>query len=273
MTVTSSPALTAGNATEKIEAAKNCLHFGTMVVGILYDDEKYETDDVGPGRFVDAIVGLSAAYCEAKCLKELETELLLTRTERDDLVPRIKGLSYGSYTLMAIGFAWEVLEFVGSVLGISANDIPHEKSSIDDTNNFETSIWRHFPALKEKRRDLPRLDFGRVGEIKGEIAKELKMLVPAPSPPAPSPPARLIVDLDRRTITLDGKTYNVNSEQACRWVKVLTDHPGVWISGKSLKNHDPELTGARTDLLRKHLSKKVNNLIESKVREGSRILL
>jgi hypothetical protein len=79
------------------------------------------------------------------------------------------------------------------------------------------------------------------------------------------------VDLDRRTATLDGKPYEVTSTQALRWVKVLAEHAGKWISGTELAEYDEELDGVRTDKLRPHLPAKISALIDSKPGGGSRI--
>ena len=51
--------------------------------------------------------------------------------------------------------------------------------------------------------------------------------------PPPPPPPRLTMDLPRKTLTLDGVTYDVASDNALRWVQVLAEHPGEWISGRS----------------------------------------
>jgi hypothetical protein len=91
---------------------------------------------------------------------------------------------------------------------------------------------------------------------------------------APPPPPRLTVDLACLTITLDGHTYDVDSIQALRWVKVLADHPGEWISGPELKKHDTQLDGCRPDRhCKPHLPDNVLSLIDSDRRKGSRLRL
>jgi hypothetical protein len=90
----------------------------------------------------------------------------------------------------------------------------------------------------------------------------------------PNPPARrLTVDLARKTITLDGQTEDVSSLNALRWVKVLNDHQGEWISGKDLAKYDQELQTCRTDRWRTHLPEAIRSLIESQSGAGSRIQL
>ncbi len=57
------------------------------------------------------------------------------------------------------------------------------------------------------------------------LADKLRGQLPSETPQVPAPmPPRLTVDLARMTITLDGQTYDVPSENALRWVKVLADH-------------------------------------------------
>jgi hypothetical protein len=79
--------------------------------------------------------------------------------------------------------------------------------------------------------------------------------------------------LARKSLTLDGSRYDVPSDNALRWVKVLAEHPNEWISGSELKKHDPELESVRTDRLREFLPEKVRALIDSKTGAGSRIRL
>jgi hypothetical protein len=88
-------------------------------------------------------------------------------------------------------------------------------------------------------------------------------------PPRP----RLTVDLARRTVTLDGMTYEVSSDRALRWVKVLAEHPGEWISSTELKRYDPELDDPRPDRCKKHLPPEILSLINSDRRKGSRLCL
>jgi hypothetical protein len=92
-------------------------------------------------------------------------------------------------------------------------------------------------------------------------------------PPPPPPPQRLTVDLAKKTITLDGQSYDIVSVNALRWVKVLSDHPRDWISSSKLKNYDKELDGCRPDRLNKQLPDAIRTLIESQDGVGSRIIL
>jgi hypothetical protein len=88
---------------------------------------------------------------------------------------------------------------------------------------------------------------------------------------APRGTARISVDLDRQTISLDGKSYDVASIQALRWVRVLARSPGVWLSGRETVQQDPELAGSRTERLRTKLPREVQELIESQPSRGSRL--
>jgi hypothetical protein len=93
-------------------------------------------------------------------------------------------------------------------------------------------------------------------------------------PAAPAKEAtRLVVDLERMTAALDGTTYDVKSECALRWLKVLVEHPGEWISGKELKKHDKILYAPRTNRWQKQLPGPIRLLINSEPGRGSRINL
>jgi len=88
----------------------------------------------------------------------------------------------------------------------------------------------------------------------------------------PTQQSRIRVDLKRLTISLDGKEFNVPSEQACRWIKVLASRPGIWISSAGLRDHDKELDGVRTYKLRLHVPPEINALVESRTGIGSRLM-
>jgi hypothetical protein len=81
------------------------------------------------------------------------------------------------------------------------------------------------------------------------------------------------VDLARKTIKYRRKVHDIESERALRWVKVLAEHPGEWISAPELSNFDCELTGVRTDRLKKFLPRRIRSLIESDRKRGSRLSL
>lgn len=92
-----------------------------------------------------------------------------------------------------------------------------------------------------------------------------------PPPPPPPPPPRLTVDLAKKQATLDGKSFDVSSENALRWIKVLAEHPGAWICGSELAKFDELLIGVRTDRLKTPSA--ISDLIDCKPGTGSRIRL
>src|SRR5262249_53976986 len=93
------------------------------------------------------------------------------------------------------------------------------------------------------------------------------------TPPPGQPPRRLTVDLGRKTITLDGKPYDVSSDNALRRVGVLAHHPGARVRGTGLEKYDSELQNRRTDRWRNHLPDEILSLIDSVTGKGSRIRL
>jgi len=83
----------------------------------------------------------------------------------------------------------------------------------------------------------------------------------------------IMVDLERRTATIVAtrKEFELKSEQSLRWLKVLAENEGKWISGSNLKDYDPELEGGRTDRLRKGLPLQLRRLIKTSKRFGARL--
>ncbi len=81
------------------------------------------------------------------------------------------------------------------------------------------------------------------------------------------------MDLGRKTITLDGVAHDVDSYQALRWIIVLAEHLGEWISSTELKGHDPELDDPRPDRLKRLLPVEICQLISTNRRKGARLLL
>jgi len=92
---------------------------------------------------------------------------------------------------------------------------------------------------------------------------------PAKQEDAPPRPV-VTVDLKRMVLSIDGRTYAVDSALALRWVKVLTERPGHWVSASDLRKHDPELEGARPDKFKKKLPDAILSHIDSDRRKGSR---
>jgi hypothetical protein len=94
------------------------------------------------------------------------------------------------------------------------------------------------------------------------------------------PPLRIIVDIDRKTITLDGKAVPLNSkaskadtEKALRWVKALAERPGEWLTSANLGQIDDQLLSARPDKFKHVLPDEINALIESRTGAGSRLTI
>lgn len=81
------------------------------------------------------------------------------------------------------------------------------------------------------------------------------------------------VDVATCSAIFQGQRYDLRDEQPTRWLKVLADHPGEWISGSDLEDIDEELTGARTDRLHKKLPSDLQPLVESARGKGSRLKL
>ena len=82
---------------------------------------------------------------------------------------------------------------------------------------------------------------------------------------------RLKVNLGQSTATLDGTSYDVTSENALLWLKVLVEHPGEWISGRELadgKYGDVYIGLGRPDRLKKYLPNEILSLIKSRTGKG-----
>lgn len=86
---------------------------------------------------------------------------------------------------------------------------------------------------------------------------------------------RLIVDLAALTATerATGITHTLKSEQVARWLKVLAENEGKWITSTQLAGFDPELDGTRTDRLLKSLPEKLRRKIATSSHTGSKITL
>jgi hypothetical protein len=106
----------------------------------------------------------------------------------------------------------------------------------------------------------------------GGPANDTPKTLPVNLPEVTGPAPRLTVDVVRQTITLDNTTHDT-TELAARWVRVLADHPGQWISGPDLIDFDKRLDGTRTDRLRPQLPREVDELIDCVTGKGSRIRL
>ena len=90
---------------------------------------------------------------------------------------------------------------------------------------------------------------------------------------SPPQPPRLTVDLLSKTATLDGTRYDVHSERALRWLRVLVGQSPNWVSGSDLTRYDPDLTDPNTHKYKKYLPQLVRDLITSRPGSGSCIPL
>lgn len=166
----------------------------------------------------------------------------------------------------------EYWEFLCLVIRILADSKPEK--------GWRTAWSR---ASKQLRELQPETDSSRIWADLRERQHVLRVasgsppvisLLKAESQPKPSgTTAHPKVDLSRMTITVDATSYDVKSINALRWVKVLSDHPGEWISSTELNSYDPDLDGCRTDRLLPMLPDLIKNLIDTQTGRGSRLRL
>jgi len=109
--------------------------------------------------------------------------------------------------------------------------------------------------------------FGKASLVHGcwDAFDRLADAIESEQPPSP----QLKVDLPSKTLTFDGVEYDVSSERALRWVKILADRAPDWISGTDLEKLDADLNTKRPDQLKKYLPLEIRNLIESRTGAGS----
>lgn len=138
--------------------------------------------------------------------------------------------------------------------------------------------WRDLAArLVEERSDTLFISSEEASLLQARILRERARLIQtgptenAPSNKIPRTPRSLDVDIPRKILIFDGIEFDVSSEQALRWVKVLAANPGEWISGPELGQHDAFLQGVRTDRLK--LPEEIKSCIDSDPGKGSRIRL
>ena len=102
------------------------------------------------------------------------------------------------------------------------------------------------------------------------FAGEVPAAVETPTSLMAGSPPLLSVNLSRKQLEFEGTVHDVASELALRWVKVLAEHPGEWITERQLKDFDVELDGARVRDFKDKLPEPVQLRIESKSGAGSR---
>ncbi|MFO0791967.1 MAG: hypothetical protein U0805_21100 [Pirellulales bacterium] len=124
---------------------------------------------------------------------------------------------------------------------------------------------RNWKRLQHAIASLPEMDLGPLVDI---ASRECALIPEVDAPPPP-----LVVDLEQQVVILKGTRHDITSPQAVRWIKVLADRVGQWVSGSDLVQFDNQLDGVRTDRLRKYLPPDIDQIIESRTGGGSRINL
>lgn len=82
----------------------------------------------------------------------------------------------------------------------------------------------------------------------------------------------LVVSVKSLTVRIvrSGKLYQLKCERVARWLKVLADRPGVWVSTKDAGDYDSELIG-RVDQLAKRMPKGLQEMIDALPGKGKRL--
>ncbi|HEX3152966.1 MAG TPA: hypothetical protein VHR66_33145 [Gemmataceae bacterium] len=156
------------------------------------------------------------------------------------------------------GFITKCHRWIDSGFPLSESELK-KWSDLDAEARDATTQLRYFVSLAEKQQSDPD---GSLGSKNIDHRK-----------PDDKEKPRVIVDVARLAISVDGVMYPSTSSLAVRWMKVLADHPGQWFSGSELEKYDGEFLSTRTDRLRKKLDPKITALIESKPGKGSRLRL
>ncbi len=164
----------------------------------------------------------------------------------------------------------ERADYIAERFRLKPCTVAHPASEFDDPARFRECL----NSIRSWATDRLRESEARVGHApKTSTNKRPKGGRRRRKPSSQKHGPRITVDLQKRTVTFDGKTHDVTSEQALRWLKVLADRPGEWVSSKGLERYDPELLQVRTDHLRKYLPEEICFLIDSKTGAGSRLHL
>jgi hypothetical protein len=167
----------------------------------------------------------------------------------------------------------ELVERADSIaerFGLKPCTVPHPASEFDDPARFRECVNSIRSWATDKLRELGGRD-GNAPKPATSRGKKRRRRIREGKNRKHAP--RIVVELQKKTVTLDGKTHDVTSERALRWLKVLADRPGEWVSSKGLEGYDPELLQVRTDHLRKYLPAEICSLIDSKTGAGSRLRL
>ena len=176
--------------------------------------------------------------------------------------PRLKRLDPSKLTprQAALSHAWRDLERVRQeAYRILMPDLPSQLVKANDSAKWQAIIdqadreW-HSTTGQKPINTLDNLE--RVMEtvqtaghsatevgLHAWVAEQLKGVLSSEKREAETPPPRptITVDISQQTVSLGGARHEVASQQTLRWLKVLADHRGEWISARELVRYDSEL--------------------------------
>lgn len=141
---------------------------------------------------------------------------------------------------------------------------------------YVEAFKQHWPAIRKALAKTPPASSRLQSLIAQEASRaRLKERISSRLEAASPPQSPISVDLPSLSVVIIKTMRRVEfrTEAAVRWLKVLSDHAGSWISGPDLGDYDAELIGARTDRLRKSLPTSICKLIETSRRFGARLKL
>ncbi len=83
----------------------------------------------------------------------------------------------------------------------------------------------------------------------------------------------LTVNIEQQSVRINrtGKWYPLPSVEVARWLNVLAQRPGEWLSSADFAAFDPTLVGRRVERMRRKLPLNIVGLIECKRGQGARL--
>ena len=109
---------------------------------------------------------------------------------------------------------------------------------------------------------------GDVGPWSQSLAALHQIETDQTKPPKPktqvAPEPRLVVDIEKRLAVLDGKQFELATENVARWLRVLAKNEGQLIKQKEVAAHDAELKDVRVRDLKAKLPAAIKRLVETK---------
>jgi len=146
------------------------------------------------------------------------------------------------------------------------------RDRFDAVRALEDRLYKHVQLIDLQSRISPRDETAR---------HDGGILVPPPSlPDAPSRVTanvgcrNIVVDVDRLEIRIDSVSHPIENETAARYVRVLVERAGSWISSVDLPRWDSELqVGEDVTRLRRNLPKPVREAITGKRGKGTMLSL